>query len=177
MNERLKKLFEKDKRTSNLILVVILLVLVLISSNYIFNDESKENELYKQTLSENVKENVTIGVEEKLANIISKIDGIKNVDVMITYSNTEKIIPVYDTKEDINTTTDGTKKITEKTVAYESEGSSKIAMVESKEAAIAIGAIVVAEGTVTEGIKNEIKAAVSMVTDVPLHKVQLFINK
>lgn len=177
MNERLKKLFEKDKRTSNLVLIGILLVLVLIASNYIFNDENEENGLYKQTISENVKENITAGLEEKLANIISKIDGIESVDVMVTYSNTEKIIPVYDTKEDVNTTTDGTKKTTEKTVAYESEGSSKFAIVESKTAAIATGAIVVAKGNVTESVKNEIKAAVSMVTDVPLHKVQLFINK
>jgi len=177
MNERLKKLFDKDKRTSNLVLVLILLVALLLASNYIF-DSSNQKELgTKETISYNISENTKQDLEEKLANIISKIDGIDTVSVMVTYSTTEKIIPVYDTKEDVNTTTDGTKKTTEKTVAYESEGSSKIAIVESKESAIATGAIVVAKGSVTEGTKSEIKAAVSMVTDVPLYKIQIFINK
>ena len=177
MNERLKKLFNKDKRTSNLILLVILLVAVLIASNYIFEDSGENEVVAKETLSYNVNENNKQDLEEKLANIISKIDGIDTVSVMVTYSTTERIIPVYDTKEDVNTTSDGTKKTTEKTVAYESEGSSKVAIVESKEAAVATGAIVVAKGSVTEGIKSEIKSAVSMVTDVPLHKIQIFINK
>lgn len=177
MNERLKKLFDKDKRTSNLVLIVILLVIVLISFNVIFDDEKEEAFNVKETLTYNVNENIQEGIEEKLASIINKIDGIETVDVMVTYSATEKIIPVYDTKEDVNTTADGTKKTTEKTVAYESEGGTKVAIVQSKEAAIATGAIVVAKGIVTESIKSEIKAAVSMVTDVPLHKIQIFINK
>lgn len=177
MNERLKKLFDKDKRTSNLVLIVILLVIVLIATNYIFEDESLKDTNIKETLSANISENQSLGLEEKLANIISKIDGIETVDVMVTYSATEKVIPVYDTKEDVNTTNDGTKKTTEKTVAYESQGSSKIAIVESKESAVATGAIVVAKGNVTESIRSEIKSAVAMVTNVPLYKIQIFVNQ
>jgi len=176
MNERLKNLFSKDKKTSNLVLIVILLVMVLIASNVIFDTDSSGNIKSKQTISENITETKITSLEEKLANIISKIDGVDKVDVMVTYSTTEKIIPVYDTRVDTNVTSDGTKQTTEKNVAYESEGNSKVAIVESKESAEAIGAIVVAKGKVSDSVKSEIKSAVSMVTNVPIHKIQIFIN-
>lgn len=176
--EKLKELLNKDKKTSNLILIALLLVIVLIFMNYIFSSEDDLNKA-----SETLSENLTVSgedVETKLANIISKIDGVESASVMVSFSSTEKIIPVYDTKENIDTTTEedktSSKKTVEKTVAYEGEGSSKSALLESKETAEATGAIVVVNGTVTESVRLEIKEAVSMVTNAPLHKVQIFIN-
>ena len=177
MSEKIKQLLSKDKKTSNLILILILLVTILIASNYIFDEDKNISDISKETISKNVVNNENQNLEEKLSGIISKIEGIETADVLVTYSTTEKIMPVYDTKEDVNTTNDGTKKTVEKTVAYESEGSTKSAIVQSKESAVATGAIVVVSGSVTENIKGDIKAAVSMVTDVPLHKIQIFINK
>ena len=176
--EKLKEILNKDKKTSNLILIVILLVIVLIFANYIFSNED-EVENSTSVLSENVTDNTT-NMETRLASIISKIDGVETAHVMISYSSTEKIIPVYDTKENVDTTTEedktSSKKTVEKTVAYEGEGSNKNALLESKETAEATGAIVVVSGSVTESIKLEIKEAVSMVANVPLHKVQIFVN-
>ena len=176
--EKIKELLSKDKKTSNLILIVVLLVIVLIATNYIFNDDTN--------LDTNIQASNDIvsvsndDIETKLANIISKIDGVESASVMVSFSSTEKIIPVYDTKENIDTTTDedktSSKKTVEKTVAYEGEGSSKSALLESKETAEATGAIVVVSGVITDNTKLEIKEAVSMVTNVPLHKVQIFVN-
>ena len=178
MNERLKEMF-KDKKTSNLVLVVILLTVLLISINVIFKEE--EPRKATQVISENVEENTKQDIEQKLSNIISKIKGVESAHVMITYTSTEKIIPVYDTKEDVDTTTENqkvsTKKTTEKTVAYESAGSSKVAIVESRESANATGAIVVVNGSISDTTKNEIKEAVCAVTNVPLYKIQVFINE
>lgn len=176
--EKLKELLNKDKKTSNLILIAVLLVIVLVFMNYIFSEPESED-ISTAALSENVA--VSNGdIETKLANIISKIDGVESASVMVSFSSTEKIIPVYDTKENTDTTTEddktSSKKTVEKTVAYEGEGSSKSALLESKETAEATGAIVVVNGTVTESTKLEIKEAVSMVTNVPLHKVQIFVN-
>ena len=176
--EKLKEILNKDKKTSNLILILVLLVIVLICFNNIFNSEQSEN-TSAVALSENVV-NVSETTETKLANIISKINGVESASVMISYSSTEKIIPVYDTKENIDTTTEddrtSSKKTVEKTVAYEGEGSDKNALLESKQTAEATGAIVVVKGTVYEKTKLEIKEAVAMVTNVPLHKVQIFVN-
>ena len=176
--DKLKELLNKDKKTSNLILIIILLVIVLIFTNYIFNSEDS-NVKASTTLSDNVVDK-SESVETRLANIISKIEGVETANVMISYSSTEKIIPVYDTKENVDTTTEedrtSSKKTVEKTVAYEGEGSNKNALLESKETAEATGAIVVVNGNVSDNVKLEIKEAVSMVTNVPLYKVQIFIN-
>ncbi len=177
--EKLKELLNKDKKMSNLILIAVLLVIVLIFMNYIFNEPEKNSNGTTATLSENIMES-SEDIESKLANIIQKIDGVETANVMVSFSSTEKIIPVYDTKENIDTTTDedktSSKKTVEKTVAYEGEGSSKSALLESKQTAEATGAIVVVNGSITESVKLEIKEAVSMVTSVPLHKVQIFVN-
>ena len=176
--EKLKEFLNKDKKTSNLVLILILLVIVLVSTNYIFNSgENKDASI--SVLSENTS-NITESVETRLANIISKISGVETANVMISYSSTEKIIPVYDTKENIDTTTEedktSSKKTVEKTVAYQGEGSGKNALLESKQTAEATGAIVVVNGTISDDVKLEIKEAVAMVTNVPLHKVQIFVN-
>lgn len=176
--EKLKELLNKDKKTSNLVLILVLLVIVLISFNSIFNSDKNE-EITTSILSENVVNN-TENTETRLASIISKINGVESASVMINYSSTEKIIPVYDTKENTDTTTEddrtSSKKTVEKTVAYEGEGSNKNALLESKQTAEATGVIVVVNGKIYENTKLEIKEAVAMVTNVPLHKVQIFVN-
>ena len=176
--EKLKELLKRDKKTSNLVLILVLLVIVLVSFNNIFNSEQSEKKT-TSALSENIV-NVSDSTETRLANIISKINGVESASVMISYSSTEKIIPVYDTKENIDTTTEedrtSSKKTVEKTVAYEGEGSVKNALLESKQTAEATGAIVVVNGSIYENTKLEIKEAVAMVTNVPLHKVQIFVN-
>lgn len=177
--DKLKEILNKDKKTSNLVLILVLLVILLVASNYIFND-SKQESGDTSVISENV---IDVGgtMEERLSNIISKIKGVNSANVMISYSSTEKIIPVYDTKENIDTTTEedktSSKKTVEKTVAYEGEGNSKNALLESKQTAEAAGAIVVVTGSITDSVSMEIKEAVSMVTNVPLHKIQIFVNE
>ena len=173
--EKLKEILNKDKKTSNLILIVILLVIVLISINYIFNNEDDTNVATASALSENVIDEKNL-LETKLSNIISKINGVSAAHVMISYSSTEKVIPVYDTKESVDTTTENSKtsskKTIEKSVAYEGNE----ALLESKQTAEATGAIIVVSGTITDETKLEIKEAVSMVTNVALHKVQIFVD-
>ncbi len=179
---KIKELLNKDKRTSNLVLIAILLSVVLIATGYIF-DTGEEQVVSSNVLSENgynISFNDGYDLEKKLSNIISKIEGVESADVMISYSTTERIIPVYDVKEDINTVKENvkesTKTTTEKTVAYESKDGSKIAIVESKETAAAVGAIVVVSGNITEGVSEDIKEAISFATSVPIHKIQIFIN-
>jgi len=177
--DKLKEILNKDKKTSNLVLILVLLVILLVASNYIFNDGKQESS-DTSVISENVID-ASSTMEERLGNIISKIKGVNSANVMISYSSTEKIIPVYDTKENIDTTTEedktSSKKTVEKTVAYEGEGNSKNALLESKQTAEATGAIVVVTGSVTDSVSMEIKEAVSMVTNVPLHKIQIFVNE
>ncbi|MBR6689330.1 MAG: hypothetical protein IKL68_04875 [Clostridia bacterium] len=180
MIDKLKEILNKDKKTSNLILIVVLLIVLLIASNYIFDDSSDATETVTVSNS-NVNSVYETDLENKLATIISKINGVKAADVMISYSTTEKVIPVYDIKENIDSTKENikesTKTTTEKTVAYESKDGSKVAIVESKETATATGAIVVVSGFITNVTKNDIRNAVSYATNIPIHKIQIFVNE
>ncbi len=170
---KLKEMLNKN----NLILIVVLLVILLIASNYIFSED--KNVETKEVVSTSVEEN-NDSLEIKLKNIISSIPNVQEANVMISFSETEKIIPVYDTKENTDTVNEenktSTKTTTEKTVAYEDSGSTKSVIVESKKNASPTGAIVVVKGSISENTKAEIKEAVSMVTNIPLHKIQLFVN-
>lgn len=171
--EKIKNLFSKDKKTSNLIFIVFLLVIVLVFMNYILNSDSSSKEKSVITVSSNVIEE---NMDKRLENVLSKISGVETVSVLVSYSSTEKVIPVYDTKENIDKTTDedktSTKTTIEKNVAYEGDS----ALLESKEVSKASGAIVVVTGTVTEDTKAQIKEAVSFTTGAPIHKIQLFVN-
>lgn len=180
MIEKLKDILKRDKKTSNLVLIVILLVVLLISTNYIFNTPETAKNITEVSNNNVIVENLN-DLEIKLSKIISKIKGVEDAHVMISYSTTEKVIPVYDVKENTDSVKENSKEsvksITEKTVAYESKDGNKMAIVESRETAQAVGAVVVVNGNITCDIEGNIKQAVANTTSIPIHKIQIFVNQ
>ena len=178
---------EKDKKTKtqNLIFLVIMLVFALICINTVFSNDSVK------TMSENkeddknsnkIEESNYNSTEKNLQKILSEVSGISDVSVMITYSSEEKIVPVYDIKEDITIEENGNsndsskkskKTTTEKTVAYEEIDGKKVAIVESKKSPDIIGAIITGRGINSE-TSVRIKEAVSNALDIPQYKVEVF---
>lgn len=115
MLDKFKKIFEKNegepnkKRIENLVVFVIILIITLIVINVIWNgDKNKDSDIkadgnkkladISMQNTNNVKE-VSTEVEDKLTlnleNILSKISGVGEVEVMITYAETSKTVPVY----------------------------------------------------------------------------------
>lgn len=177
---------EKDKKekTQNLIFLAILLVFALICINTMSSDrpvttlsENKETE----ENSNNLPTSHYNYIEDNLKNILGQIRGVSDVSVMITYSSEEKMIPVYDVKEEVaveensdgNETNTSKKTTTEKTVAYEETNSGKVPIVESKTRPEIIGAIIAAKGVDSSNV-TKIKEAVSNTLDIPVHKVEIF---
>lgn len=186
--DKLMSMFSKEKdrktKTQNLVFLVIMLVFALICINNIYKGDSVE------TLSENKESEKSSNknelayynnIEQNLQNILAQIEGVSDVSVMITYSSEEKMIPVYDVKEDITVEENGDgdvsktskKTTTEKTVAYEEINGEKVAIVESKQSPEVIGAIIAAKG-IDSNSSNKIKEAVSNALDIPVHKVEVF---
>ena len=114
--EKLKKLFQdKNKKIENLIVFLVILVITLIIiNNIIKDDESQEQTNYSNAelaavSSENV---ITNDLEKRLENILSKMDGVGKVSVLITYSESSSIIPLYNenTKKSVTEETDTSRR-------------------------------------------------------------------
>lgn len=98
----MEKLLEKlnlssKKGIENLVIFLVLLIIVMIITNSLFEEKSVET-------VENIEETKNIveekdDLEEKLENILSSIKGVENAKVMISYTNSVEKVPLYDTKE------------------------------------------------------------------------------
>lgn len=122
LKEKLDKIKEKFKlkegennkrKIENLVLFVIILIVTIVAINYIWNgDNNKSNTITNDTSGKKlaseenmITDNTTTysdGIEEKLENILSNIKGVGEVKVLITYSQTSMVIPMYD--EDTSST-------------------------------------------------------------------------
>ena len=112
LKEKLSKIFKDDgnnkKKTENLVFLLLILVITVVAINVIWKDEDNSNTTTNNTSKQlAVKENISVvelTLEEKLENILSKIAGVGNVDVLLTYNETEEIVPIYNTKDKTSVT-------------------------------------------------------------------------
>lgn len=186
---KLKEMFKGKKKTENLLVLLVLLIIVVIAINYIWNsDEKKENNVKQESQSNEIKqvstENIKDKTEEKLENILSKISGVGKVRVMITYSVSSSVTPVYDETSKVSNTTEnddsgGTRTITQtengKQIVYkENSDGSKEPITKNTESPKMEGAIIVAEGAENIDVKTNIIEAVEAATGLATHKIQVF---
>lgn len=171
---KIKDILNNEKKSQNLVIFLVLAFTVVYIGRNIFGKE----QIVEASSDNIVVENDVSNLEQKLSNILSQISGVSDVSVMINYSSSNKIIPVYDVKENIDEKVDGTSKNTssviEKNVAYQEENGDKVVVVESTELATAEGAIVVGTGVTIGDNMLMIKEAVSSVTGIPTYKVSVF---
>ena len=85
------------KKIENLIVFTVLLIITIIAINVILGDNKKpetnnsQNNVYKQLAEQtenynNISDNSSYNLEKNLETILSKISGVGQVKVMITYS-------------------------------------------------------------------------------------------
>lgn len=110
MLEKIKNIFKnKEKRVENLVFLLCLLVITLLMINGILKDEDSKESLENRVGVElakdinNVKFEEKNDLEKRLENILSKISGVGDVSVLITYSETSSIVPVYNSNLSIST--------------------------------------------------------------------------
>jgi len=169
---------DKKRRNENLVLLVVLLVVLLISINYIFNDDKSNSTNFESNIigNENINNETTLeklsnnSLEKKLEDILSKISGISEVSVVLSYSKDTTQNVIFNTTEEESEN----GKTIQKEVAYNEQDGDKTAIVESVQMPVVEGAIVVAKGANSVDIKSRIASAISAVTDLPVYKVQVF---
>ena len=195
LKNKIQNMFQKNtngnskKKIENLVVFLIILIITVIAINFIWNDEEKESQedLLKKELSNvnNIEDNSNAenNLEEKLENILTKLNGVGKVNVLITYSESNQVIAMYNENSKESTTeeedTSGGKRTiqevdTSKDIAYKEENGNKIPVTEKIIMAKIEGAVIIAEGAKDASVKTNIVQAVEAVTGLATHKIQVF---
>ena len=175
------------KKIENLVFLLIILIVTIIAINYIWNDKDKTENVSninnKIEISNSDVENTEDSREIKLENILSKIAGVGKVNVMITYSESTQVVPVYNKKEKTSNTDEsdsggGKRKIeevdsTEEVVYTDSTGKGEIVTQKTISPKIE-GAIIICDGADNSATKTSIIQAVEAATGLATHKIQVF---
>ncbi len=201
IKEKLKKVKEKlkqkdgenNKKTiENLVVFAIILIITIVAINYIWSDDSKKQTITndsnkKLAMEESNKSNEindnNENIEERLENILSNIKGVGKTQVLLTYSQTSQIIPIYDEDSSSSTTEEkdsggGTRTVnensTKKEVKYEENNGVKTPITQSIVNPKIEGAIITAQGANDATVKTNIIQAVEAVTGLATYKIQVF---
>ena len=208
LGDKLKKLLPKKegeevvgndkKKIENLVFFVILLIVTIVIINFIWNgneeannketvnDTSKQLATSKYGAEKNINSNNlydTENLENKLKNILSKIQGVGEVEVCLNYSETSEVVAMYNENSTTSTTEDtddagGSRKIeetdTKKDVIFEENDGTKTPITAKVIKPKIEGAIITAQGVSNAEIKNNIIQAVEAVTGLATHKIQVF---
>lgn len=207
--EKIKSLIQKGegeeksgnnkKKIENLVVLVIILIITVIIINIIWNgDKNKEekqpvsdpNKKLATTIEEGITEETVQAsstslykIDAELEEILSKIEGVGEVNVMITYSQTSQTVPLYNedrTTKDTEETdkSGGTRKITEsdskKDIIFKESDGEKQPITQSIISPRIEGAIIAAKGAANVDVKTKIVQAVEAVTGLATHKIQVF---
>lgn len=188
LKERIDKFFNGEgnnkKKTENLVFLLIILIVTVIAINVIWKDEKSDTDITNTSNKklayveeENLSQNNSL--EEKLENILSNINGVGNVDVLITYNETEEIVPIYNKtdKKSVTNETDsaGGVRVTEETDAQQEVVYQNDEIIVQKTISPKIeGAIITATGANNATVKADIISAVEAVTGLATHKIQVF---
>ena len=196
LSEKLKKIFPKNegnnkKKIENILVFIVILAITIVAINYIWNGDETGKSSNEVPEAENSNSVVQVSTdsfydenEEKLANILSNIEGVGKVKVLLTYSQTSTSIPLYNEnlRESNTTETDssgGSRTVaesdSEKEVIYKEDSSGNREPVTQSVISPQIeGAIITAERADNAEVKSAIVQAVEAATGLATHKIQVF---
>ena len=201
--DKLKKLINKDaeneegndkKKIENLVFFVVLLIITIVIINIIWNgkentnskeptDTSKKLATTEQNVTTNNNITTTGELEEKLKNILTKMQGVGEVEVCLNYSESSEIVAMYNENSKVSNTEEtdtsgGTRKIqetdTQKDIIYQEENGEKTPITQKIIQPKIEGAIITAKGANNANTKNNIIQAVEAITGLATHKIQVF---
>ena len=198
MNGFLRKLTSKEgenqnkKKIENLVFLIIILIVTIIIINAIWKKDENSNNTTKDTnslsgkiLADNSKNEVSnqTELETKLENILSTIKNVGKVNVLINYSESSSLVPLYNESTTTSSTEEGdsgggTRNVTEteskKDVVFSESSGQKQPVTEKKVMPTIQGAIITAEGAKDANVKTHIINAVGAVTGLSIDKIQVF---
>lgn len=193
--KELQKIFNQ-KPLNNLIIICAILGFLLIAMSVFkpsfmnsSNDntsETKSNAQQTAAMTESEKQDYEEQQKVDLKNILKKMDGVGDVDVMISFENGEEKVPAYDKSSQTSTTQEndnvgGTRQNNQVTdsdkVVMTSQGGNNEPFIIKTNKPKITGVVIVAEGAENSKTKYEIEQAVSKLYDLSLDKVNVYTMK
>ena len=185
---------ESKKKMENMVILLIILIITCIAVNKIWNGDKKEDETQTRqntttgkqlaTQENNSNSENTTDLQSNLERILSNIDGVGKVSVLLTYSESSELVPLYDETKSETTTeeadTSGGKRTTtdtntQKSAIMQENSSGEKSIITQKTVSPKIeGAIITAEGGDNANVKTQIIQAVEAATGLATHKIQVF---
>lgn len=184
------------KKIENLVFFVIILIITIVIINIIWNGNKQTNQSENKDASKQLantiqnKEMINLNqtsndgnLEQKLENILAKIQGVGEVQVCVHYSESSEVVPMYNENSKISTTEEsdtsgGTRKIqatdSQKDIVYQEENGEKTPITQKIVQPKIEGAIITAKGAGNANTKTNIIQAVEAVTGLATHKIQVF---
>ena len=188
------------KKIENLVFFVVVLIITIVIINFIWNGDKEANNKETtndaskqlasttgQTTVESIDANnnleSTENLENKLKNILSKIQGVGEVEVCLNYSESSEVVAMYNENSSTSTTEEsddsgGTRKIeqtdTQKDVIFNEDNGTKTPITAKIIKPKIEGAIITAGGANNAEVKTNIIQAVEAVTGLATHKIQVF---
>ncbi len=176
----------------NLVAIIIFCSILLISWSSFFPEEEKTINDNRELVTTFANKNEDImdykdSLDIQLEKILEQIDGVGQVDVMITYETSAEVVPAMNVTKSTQTTEEsdrqgGTRIISQEntsenivTVSSSDYKNSPIVIKEIKP--VVRGVIVVAEGASDPVIKNNLIDAVTTVFQVKSNKVKVYEKK
>ena len=197
--EKIKELVSKSddgnnkKKIENFVFFIVVLIITIFAINLIWNGKKtsykpKEVDPDKVLADDQVSSSEEIGettdnLTQNLENILSKIQGVGDVNVFIHYSESSEVVAMYNENSKSSTTEEtdtsgGIRKIqetdTQKDIVYEDNNGVKSPMTKKVIQPKIEGAIITAKGASDADIKTRIIQAVEAATGLATHKIQVF---
>ncbi|MCP2239313.1 stage III sporulation protein AG [Thermoanaerobacterium thermosaccharolyticum] len=189
LNKLKQKILKADNKTIQDLMVIFIIGLIILIGASIFlkpkptNKDSDKQMVVKQVTNDDYASQL----ELELKNILSKIHGAGNVDVLVTLDSDEEVVAATDTVQSETTTNEkdsngGTRttiqsETNNKIVTSQTTSGENQPMILKKVMPEIRGVVVVADGAKDSNVQYELMTSVETALGIPAYKVKVVSSK
>jgi stage III sporulation protein AG len=189
LNKLKQKILKADNKTIQDLTVIFIIGLIILIGASIFlkpkptNKDSDKQMVVKQVTNDDYASQL----ELELKNILSKIHGAGNVDVLVTLDSDEEVVAAMDTVQSETTTNEkdsngGTRttiqsETNNKIVTSQTTSGENQPMILKKVMPEIRGVVVVADGAKDSNVQYELMTSVETALGIPAYKVKVVSSK
>lgn len=155
--------------------IVIVIIFVSILLLIYFGDSSNKSNENNGLQNYTSYEAYTKDLETRLSKVLSKIEGVGDINVMITLDGSPELIIAYNTEEKINNSLSTNESVTIKKepIIITQDGSSNPLILSEKLPSI-LGVVIVAQGANNVAVKLNLLSATTKLLNISVNSIEIF---